>query len=296
MNGAKTTAAVILLTAAVSLAADYPEILRLSNSDILFRQFHEDISRFNRESSRGGQIPPLMLYRYTPGGDENIFTVASRFTIPYDSIATLNGIERSTIPVAGKPLLIPNVPGIFLRDRPRTHIERLLHSWREPSEGLPVSVGGELFYFFPDGRLHPVERAFFLDILFFFPLEAADITSRYGTRISPISGRIHFHNGLDLAAPRGSRVFAARDGRVITAGNDPVLGLHVILSHAGGYETLYGHLDSIAVELDQIVTSGRLLGRVGSTGASTGAHLHFEVRKQGEARDPEILLPRRIRP
>jgi murein DD-endopeptidase MepM/ murein hydrolase activator NlpD len=139
-----------------------------------------------------------------------------------------------------------------------------------------------------------VERAFFLDILFHSPVENGSLSSRYGTRISPISGKIHFHNGIDLAAPLGSRVFAARDGKVIETGIDTILGSYIILSHPGDYETVYGHLDSRVVELNQSVTSGMMIGRVGMTGASTGPHLHFEVRKQGESRDPQSLLPRRI--
>ncbi len=288
----KTLAPAFLVLLAAGLSADYPVIKKLSNDDVLFRQFHEDVEAYNAAAGRGREPPPLLLYRYTPGPDENIFTVASRLTLPYESIATLNGLDRSTESVAGRTLLVPNTPGIFLREKPASLMEKILGSWRRAGDGIPVVAGTARFFFFPGERFHPVERAYFLSILFHPPLDEGDVTSRYGTRISPISGRIHFHGGLDLAAPAGSRVLAAREGRVVFTGFDPVLGRYVRIAHAGGFETVYGHLDSVLVELNQTVESGMLIGRVGTTGATTGAHLHFEVRQKGETRDPEGLLPR----
>ena len=86
-------------------------------------------------------------------------------------------------------------------------------------------------------------------------------------------------------------VHAARDGQVVQAGIDPVLGNVVVLAHEGGYQTVYGHLRVILVALNQQVRSGMIIGEVGSTGRSTGAHLHFEVRRKGSSRDPLPLLP-----
>jgi murein DD-endopeptidase MepM/ murein hydrolase activator NlpD len=282
------------LWAGLFVYADYPVIKSLTRSDILFRQFLEDIARYNRAQSRGEAPPPLSLYSYIPTEEENIFSLAARLTLSPESLASLNGLDRSGVPIAGKLLLIPNVPGIFLRGTPGNTLERILYSWRDPEKAQTLRINGEVFYFFAGDRFHPVERIFFLDALFTFPLDSVVITSRYGTRVSPISGRIHFHNGLDLAAPRGSNVYAARAGTVVRKAVNPVLGKYIILAHSAGYETVYGHLDSVDVELNQTVNSGIIIGRVGSTGASTGPHLHFEVREKGESRDPESLLPRRI--
>ena len=282
----------IFLTHAVY--GDFPPIRELSNGDVLFRQFHEDIARFNLAYMRGDPLPALTIYSYTPGKDEDLFGIAARLTLPYETIATLNGLARSGVSISGKKILLPNAPGIFMRARPANEIDRLMHSWRKTEMGSPLTLDNSILYFFPGERFHPVERAFFLDILFHFPVESGRISSRYGTRISPITGKIHFHNGIDLAAPLGSPVFAARDGKVLETGSDPVLGVYIVVSHPGGYETIYGHLDSRFVELNQPVTSGMMIGRVGTTGATTGPHLHFEVRKQGESRDPQGLLPRRI--
>jgi murein DD-endopeptidase MepM/ murein hydrolase activator NlpD len=294
MNNPVLVRAVFFLLLTGSLGAQFPHIEELSNGDVLFRQFHEDIARFNQAYMRGDRIPALIIYSYTPDKGDDLFTIAARLTLPYETIATLNGLSKSGISLSGKKILLPNAPGIFMRADPSNEIDRLMHTWRKPENGSPLTVDKSVLFFFPGERFHPVERAFFLDILFHFPVESGNISSRYGTRISPISGKIHFHNGIDLAAPQGSRVFAARDGKVIETGKDPVLGIYIVLSHPGGYETVYGHLDAVLVELNQAVTSGMMIGRVGMTGATTGPHLHFEVRKQGESRDPQSLLPRRI--
>jgi murein DD-endopeptidase MepM/ murein hydrolase activator NlpD len=97
----------------------------------------------------------------------------------------------------------------------------------------------------------------------------------------------HFHPGVDFPAPSGTRVFAARSGRVTwAASRTGGYGKLVSIAHGGGVRTMYAHLSSIAVVRGQRVVAGTLLGRVGSTGLSTGPHLHFEVRLRGAAIDP----------
>ncbi|MDQ6637752.1 MAG: M23 family metallopeptidase [Candidatus Dormibacteraeota bacterium] len=102
----------------------------------------------------------------------------------------------------------------------------------------------------------------------------------------------HIHTGLDLAAAIGTPIYAAADGRVqvINSGGGGY-GLHVQLTHAGGLLTLYGHLSSTEVTDGQLVTAGSEIGLMGSTGMSTGSHLHFEVRRDGRPVDPVPFLP-----
>lgn len=98
------------------------------------------------------------------------------------------------------------------------------------------------------------------------------------------------HSGIDLAAPRGTSVYAAQSGRVTFAGWDGAYGRKVTISHAGGVQTIYGHLNSISVKVGQRVTTGQRIGRVGTSGRTTGPHLHFEVRKSGHLSDPSRWL------
>ncbi len=107
------------------------------------------------------------------------------------------------------------------------------------------------------------------------------LTSGFGPRVHPITGRDHQHTGLDLAAPRGTPVRAAAAGRVEFAGTRGGYGKLVVIVHADGSSTYYGHLDQIAVRRGELVAAGQQVATVGSTGSSTGPHLHFEARDAG---------------
>jgi murein DD-endopeptidase MepM/ murein hydrolase activator NlpD len=113
-------------------------------------------------------------------------------------------------------------------------------------------------------------------------------TSNFGMRADPFTGKWANHQGVDIGAPAGTEVRATQQGKIKVAGNQGAYGNVIIIEHANGYETVYGHLSGFAkINLDQIVPQGALLGYVGSTGRSTGPHLHYELRKYGEAINPE---------
>ncbi len=117
------------------------------------------------------------------------------------------------------------------------------------------------------------------------------LTSPFGPRISPISGREETHEGMDLAAPEGSPVAAAKSGVVAFAGERGGYGNLVVLEHGDGTSTWYGHLSEIEVTEGQRVDAGQTLALVGSTGDSTGPHLHFELRDaSGRPVDPAMRL------
>jgi murein DD-endopeptidase MepM/ murein hydrolase activator NlpD len=121
--------------------------------------------------------------------------------------------------------------------------------------------------------------------LFSWPVTGT-ITSPFGWRSNPFGGSPEFHPGLDIAAPTGTTVTAAAGGTVIMAQWYGGYGNYVLIDHGGGYSTGYGHLSAIYVSNGQSVTRGQAIGAVGSTGQSTGPHLHFEVRIAGKPVDP----------
>ncbi len=112
------------------------------------------------------------------------------------------------------------------------------------------------------------------------------ITSEFGWRIHPIYGTSKYHSGVDIGASYGATVIAADSGTVITAGWVSGYGNCVVISHGNGVSTLYGHMSSIAVSSGQSVSQGQTIGYVGSTGNSTGPHLHWEVTVNGERQNP----------
>lgn len=124
-----------------------------------------------------------------------------------------------------------------------------------------------------------------------FPVLAPTSSSRFGNRNHPVFLHVTHHNGVDIAAPEYSHVRAVLEGDVIFAGNYGGYGKLVSIQHNKGYASLYGHLSEIRVNTGQKVKTGTIIGRVGSTGASTGCHLHFEWRKDGIAINPIHVFP-----
>lgn len=116
---------------------------------------------------------------------------------------------------------------------------------------------------------------------------SARVSSRFGTRRDPLNGDVRMHAGIDLPKPFGSPVTAGAAGRVVFAGWAGGYGNMIEIDHGGGLSTRYGHLSSIEVVRSSFVAGGQRIGRVGSTGRSTGSHLHYEVRVNGRAVDPQ---------
>lgn len=118
-----------------------------------------------------------------------------------------------------------------------------------------------------------------------------EINSDYGPRMHPIHGEMRMHHGVDMAAPTGTPIQAFAGGTVTFAGPRGGYGNVVIVEHPNGMETRYAHQSSIDVAVGEQVAAGQVVGRVGSTGLSTGPHLHFELRRNGESIDPAPYLP-----
>lgn len=115
-----------------------------------------------------------------------------------------------------------------------------------------------------------------------------NITSVFGYRTHPVTGVYKLHTGVDIASSgiNGTAIFAAKGGTVIKAGYNRGYGNYIVIDHGGGYATLYGHASSLLVSVGQVVSKGDTIAYVGSTGYSTGPHLHFEVIKNGEYTNP----------
>jgi murein DD-endopeptidase MepM/ murein hydrolase activator NlpD len=289
--------AVVLTVVGSAAFAQYPEISTVGSGNVVYRQHQAGVQQYYKSSRAGRPLPDLEIYSYEPKAGDTLITVASRLMVPYSALASLNRISGSEIPDDTKRLLVPNLPGIFVPERPRSELEQLVWDLRqdELKEALPISIRFadrvERFRFFPGADFDRVERLAFLRLLFRRPVRNTVISSHYGFRKSPVTGDPQFHAGVDFAAPSGVGVIAAREGRVSQIGVDPLFGKYVLLEHDGGYETFYGHLREVSVRLNDRVSSGMIIGSVGNSGRSTGPHLHFEIRQHGKHRDPLHHLP-----
>ncbi len=122
------------------------------------------------------------------------------------------------------------------------------------------------------------------------PIQNADPQSTFGQRLDPFTGRLAFHPGTDLAGPAGSKIMAANSGKVINAGYNGAYGNMVDIDHGYGIVTRYGHMSQINVKEGRKVSKGQVIGVQGSTGRSTGAHLHYEVRYNNHPINPVNFL------
>jgi murein DD-endopeptidase MepM/ murein hydrolase activator NlpD len=190
----------------------------------------------------------------------------------------------------------------------------MFERWRDPDGGL-MDHGDALFAELEaGGRAHRIWRFAKPDggvdwfdengvsvrrSLLRTPLDAARISSGFGMRRHPILGYSRMHQGVDFAAPAGTPVYAAGEGRIAFAGTRGGYGTTVVINHAGGVSTLYAHLSSIQRGLrpGSAVRQGQVIGRVGSTGMSTGPHLHFEVHRNRAPINPavaQVMPPQRL--
>lgn len=280
------------LTLSVGAFGDYPLIsYTIKSRDPLYSQQQQDVETWY--SGRGGDLP-LTIFRYIPRPSEDLFSVAAAFNLPYEAIATLNRWEAPGLLTQGKPLLVPNIPGLFIPSSPEGKWERQLASSQRNAEPLTVKVSRKAgdnrdYSFFPGDKFTPEERINFLGSLFSSPLDDGKITSSFGYRANPFTGGMSFHPGVDLRAPTGTPVKAARDGTVGETGTLEIYGHFVIINHDGGYQSVYAHLDDILVTEGQVVDAGDRIALSGNSGISTGPHLHFEIRRNGKPADPSRL-------
>ncbi len=126
---------------------------------------------------------------------------------------------------------------------------------------------------------------------FVYPIMAPKLSSGFGNRKHPIRRVVRHHDGVDLAAPEDAPIRAIADGYVVFAGTYGSYGRLIVIRHNDKVTSHYGHCQKLNVEVGQRIAAGRIIGTVGSSGAATGPHLHFEIRLDGKALDPFKLIP-----
>ena len=244
----------------------------------------------------GIEAPELYytVYRIKPG--DMISTLAENNHITQDTLISVNNIKQSRTIQIGQYIRIPSMAGIVYttktaEETPESIAEKYKVSAAKVAQvnqtELGTVFGAGTTLFVPDAELDWITRQEINGDLFTRPLHRSYyISSRFSWRVNPFTGRRTFHNGIDMAAPTGTPIYAALGGTVIATGWDNVYGKYVTVAHHSGYKTLYGHMSKITVKKGAHVTTATKLGEVGSTGQSTGPHLHFTVYKNGSPINP----------
>ncbi|MEL3907362.1 MAG: M23 family metallopeptidase [Treponema sp.] len=251
------------------------------------------------DSQEETQNPLQLYYRaYSVKQGDMVGTIASDYGVSQDAIISLNKLRNTRTLQIGQILKIPSIDGIpytvktgdtpeTIADKYKISLEKLAQVNALTDNTIePASV-----IFLPDAKLDWATLQEINGDLFRKPIHGSYyITSRYGWRDNPfLNGARSFHNGIDLAAPRGTPVYAALNGKVISTGYSTVYGNYVIIRHHSGYQTLYGHLHTILAAKGSWVSISSKIGTVGNTGMSTGPHLHFTVYKNGATLNPAGL-------
>ena len=241
--------------------------------------------------------PRMVLYStYAIQSGDIIGDLAANFGLNEDTLISVNGIKNTRLIQIGQMLRVPNQDGIMYTVRRGDTLEGIAEKHKSDIEAIQhanelfsdkVLAGSSLFL--PGAQLDWVERQEINGDLFIWPVSGY-ITSSYGYRRWPFGGGRQFHSGIDIGGRTGTPVRAAMSGRVSSVGWDNVLGNYVAITHHSGYRTMYGHLSVVRVRSGAYVGTGERIGDVGSTGLSTGPHLHFTVYKNGVTVNPRNLL------
>ncbi len=247
-----------------------------TDSDVVSRLLLKG-GRRDRAVALGGSIRPVLAHV-----GSSLDRVESKQSVALDALSTAAGGEEDRLTEALTAIGAKVASG--------------------PGDADTEPEGGP---FIPAEGLHFVERAALLQktldgietlrqgaatLPVKLPVKALYVSSGFGFRVDPFLNRPAFHPGLDLVAEAGTTVRATAPGTVVTAGVNGGYGEMVEIAHADGISTRYGHLSAILVTPGMHVDAGTPIGRVGSTGRSTGPHLHYETRRNGEPIDPALYL------
>jgi len=242
-------------------------------------------------------MPHMLTFAsYTLEKGDIIGNIAMGTGLNEDTLISVNNIRNTRLLQIGQAIRIPNQDGIYYTIKTGDTLEDIAETYKTTVSA--ISTTNELFsdklaintaLFIPGARLDWVNRQEINGDLFIWPCTGY-ISSNYGYRIAPFGGTRQMHSGIDIAASMGSPVRAAMAGQVIQVGNDDYWGNHILIRHHSGYRTFYAHMSAVRIKNGAYVATGERIGDIGSTGLSTGPHLHFTVYKNNVTVNPRTLM------
>lgn len=236
---------------------------------------------------------------YTVASGDNITNISRKYGLSnISTLISVNNISNVRKLWVGQKLKIPSMDGISYTVASGDTLASISAKYSISIEDiLDVNdLTSDIIYpgmalFIPGGKLDSETLKKSLGELWILPLSSKyRITSEYGYRADPFTGVRSFHTGIDLAVSAGTPIRACMAGTVSTAGWSNIYGNYIIISHSNGYQTLYAHMQKYTVKKGESISQGQNIGYVGSTGYSTGPHLHFSVYKNSQLVAPTSIL------
>lgn len=247
-------------------------------------------------------------FTYTVEGGDTLSSIGAKFKISTDAVQYVNGLTDSSILKVGQELTIPPISGLIHTVEDGDSLSSIAEKYDVPPQAIAdfnyildtstLAVGTELVI--PDAKVPEPEIVPVVPTTFTLPSYQSAPRLSGGWCIWPTTSSIvtqyftWYHNGIDIATPWGLAmppIFACSGGTVVRAGWDPWgLGLMVQIDHGNGYSTIYGHMSRIDVGYGQHVSQGQAIGVMGTTGRSTGPHVHFTVNRNGVPINPYDAL------
>lgn len=263
----------------------------------------EEVNRRRiEEEAKQREAAPLELKEYVVQQGDTLWSVANNFNLDINTLFGCNTLKNPDVLAPGTKLRVPNQDGVFHKIQKGETLDALSKKFGVHPEavasangfagGADLTAGQELFM--PGAKplvAMATSRGGSSAALsgFRWPV-AGRISSPFGWRRDPFSGRRDFHTGLDIRAPSGRTIVAAKAGTVVYSGWMGGYGRVIVINHGGGYTTLYAHCSKLLVAKGRKVSAGQAIARVGSSGRSTGPHLHFEVRLNNSPTNPLKIL------
>lgn len=242
---------------------------------------------------------PVSFQTYKVKSGDTISGISLKFGLSnISTLISVNDISNVRQLAAGQKLKIPSMDGVVYTVKKGDSINSIVDKYKvqlvsllDVNELATETLTEGQVLFIPGAGLDKVTLKNAMGELFILPI-AAKFTwsSPYGWRIDPIANVKSFHSGTDMACPQGTPILASQSGKVSTVGFNRVYGNYIILDHGNGYQTLYAHMYKTIAKKGQWVSQGTRIGLVGTTGYSTGPHLHFMVYKNGNRIDPMTIL------
>jgi murein DD-endopeptidase MepM/ murein hydrolase activator NlpD len=242
-------------------------------------------------AAQAGQLSPLRAYRVKPG--DTLTSIARQAGISLDTLLQVNGLNAAQPPRLSDVITLPPIDGTMIALPPGETLLDLTSAYRADIATIRAING------LAEGS--PLPRQVFIPAADTQGLAPREVTPGPAERLHhlarfiwPAQGTIttyfwQYHPGLDIANAVGTPEVAADAGQVVFAGWGSY-GIYVEIDHGNGFHTIYGHMASALVQVGQVVTPGQQIGLMGSTGRSTGPHLHFEIRYQGVPQNPLDFL------